>query len=701
MTANPIYYHFKSSEQHLASDCCTQAGQTNYLYLNSSDTELASSKRNQVDYSVNRNWKERAKEIALITAKVIIFPWGICSVGKWLVERVVMSIIYPAQSIIAGKTVQESDKSRIAVTKELKEKGYIVRHVILEKNGIQYSGLMIGHNDTIDNGQWVLHATGQYGLIEEVASIAETFHFSKFNTLLINGPNVGRSKGHAIPETIGDAQEIGILFLENAIKAKKIVLSGFSFGGGAIGLAIQKHIYKPGIEYSVVFDKTFSRISDIARSMLNAFKHLPQEADEIIKSDQRLRFLWWIGQPLIEWFINKNMIKTFGLEIDTVAASDRLVAENILQIIIQGGGKSGYSTKKPEENNFEDGTIPANASLLSKVNPENAPTPYRYFKFHNKKHNKLYNPFAATQKTAKDCQDLILFIGNINIYLDPAVQYHLNETLNLYEQAIEIKSWIASHKELIEKYYNNLIMFVDELNKQLPPLDRYKKKEHLDIYKQTIDIMSWLNKDNLITKRFCHDCIQLAEHLNIFLPPKDQYTQPNSELSLIEQALKAISWINKEKKGSLISNFSKCIDSLINFIDQMNVLIGTAPLIRFTTETYLQKSLITELWLSTYKVSTRCTAYFENLVIFYNSINFKTLLPDYHYIPNGTASAEKAFQIILFFEKNKDQSEILNYSTKCIQFIEQAQKDLRLEVAYDSDIKSYVDVNSTLQPLAV
>ena len=313
-----------------------------------------------VDFSVRtkaqRDWKDIAKDINLIIAKIIIVPWGICSVGHFLLKRFVMSLVYPAQSQVLGCWKRTTDDLRRDTFEKLSVKNYIVRHVVLEKNGVRYSGLLIGHEKTIRNGRWTLHATANNEPIEcHAEEYAKEDQRCNFNTLLINGPGVGRSEGWADPETIGDAQEVGLSFLETAIKAKEILLSGFSMGGAAIGQAILQHKFIGDVHYTVVFQKTFDRLSNMANQTLGC----------------------WAGY-LIKWL---------DLEMDTVQASEKLLdKENIQQIIVQAGPNRWPTMKVPKEIIEGDGTIPATASLSRTLNVEGHGNDRRYYVGANSEH---------------------------------------------------------------------------------------------------------------------------------------------------------------------------------------------------------------------------------------------------------------------------------------------------------------------------
>jgi hypothetical protein len=256
---------------------------------------------------------------------------------------------YPAQSRIVKVIIKlisfifkmpTLDQSRLSMANELYQEGFVVRHVFLEKKGVRYSGLLIGHKNTITNGNWVLQATGNLEFIEDSAHLfSRIYNQYGFNTLLVNGPCVGRSEGEATPETMGDAQEAGLSFIETALRAKRVVIAGRSLGGAAVGLAIKKHEFKKCIHYLVVRQMTFDRASNIGG------KRIGQQS------------------PNLERHV-ANTIKWAGCEMDSIAASERLVQLKIKEVIIQASNRAIERGVLPTANDFHtDGPILAEASL--------------------------------------------------------------------------------------------------------------------------------------------------------------------------------------------------------------------------------------------------------------------------------------------------------------------------------------------------
>jgi pimeloyl-ACP methyl ester carboxylesterase len=261
--------------------------------------------------------------------------WTLRASIKWLLERAIMSQLYPAQNSIWKSlshyfNAQFLEEEKQNFISHFQEEGYLVESVLLEKNNLRSSGLFIAHPDQLNNGKWVLQATGNSEPVEWAAK-----HYAKhyldigYNLLMINNPGVGKSDGVATPKTMAETQELAIQYLEQKHNATKLVLAGFSLGGAAIGQAILHHSFDPKRHYLVIRQMTFDRVSSIFEEYAEStFPHLKP----LIK-------------PIIQWA---------ECEMDSIAVSERLQTLQIPEVIIQAGTDGEFQS---------DGTIPAKASL--------------------------------------------------------------------------------------------------------------------------------------------------------------------------------------------------------------------------------------------------------------------------------------------------------------------------------------------------
>ena len=265
---------------------------------------------------------------------------------RYVVQRLVMLPFYPAQSFFLKFLPHfrsgNLDRIRENTKKELTSKGYLCKELFLEENGIKYNGMIISHPDTINNGKWVLQATGNAVPIEHVAEQMIDIYCkgnNPVNVLLVNGPGVGKSEGAATPATMGAAQRLGIRFLEERVKAKRIGLVGHSLGGAAIAQAILQHEFKRNIKYCAIFQMTFDRASNIASQL--------------------------VSNGLFDWGV-KKLIQIVGCEMDSVAAVRKLKDLGIPLYIAQL--TSDPLSSPVVANDFvSDGVIPRHASLAATV----------------------------------------------------------------------------------------------------------------------------------------------------------------------------------------------------------------------------------------------------------------------------------------------------------------------------------------------
>jgi len=268
---------------------------------------------------------------------------------RYTLQRVVMMPLYPAQSRIIREFVARYYRNPFLKVQKLNNdrrqivrssRGFICRDVVLEKDGVRYSGMLMGYRDTIRNGNWALQATGNAEPIENtIQKAAQIYHRYQYNTLMINGPSVGKSQGTATPSTMGDAQDVGISFLETALKAKKIVIAGRSLGGAAIGQAILKHHFKEDVKYLVVRQMTFDCTSNICAKVMGQIS------------------------PRLEWGVAK-IIQSSGCEMDSVAASEKLQQLDIQEVIVQASHRVVPEKELPQLEDFKtDGPIIDTASL--------------------------------------------------------------------------------------------------------------------------------------------------------------------------------------------------------------------------------------------------------------------------------------------------------------------------------------------------
>lgn len=260
-----------------------------------------------IDFSIQDQttaYESSINRIIFTALKIFLFPWGLYEASRYLLGRVVMKVaVNPAilfnQVNNARKSIQEL---------QLQNKDIIIREVVLAKNGMLFTGFVLGNKSTLSNGKWALHARGQMGIAENSVYASLSSHSSNlpylnagFNCLFMNNPETSLSGGCSTPDSIGEVQELGLSFLEQAVRAQKIVISGHSLGGAAVGGAILKHKFKQNVKYFVIRAMTFDSLSHIAQKICG--------------------------------FVGKSALAWLGYEMNSVAASIELANAGISELI--------------------------------------------------------------------------------------------------------------------------------------------------------------------------------------------------------------------------------------------------------------------------------------------------------------------------------------------------------------------------------
>jgi hypothetical protein len=299
-----------------------------------------------------------ARKIASTTVGYLVYPAAFTSfpraagaaVGK-LATKLTGN---PAVADIIGFLIRGREyyaEYGINEMKSLESKGFIARKISLYKSGTKYDAIIITHPDTINNGNWTIHALGNGMTMEsKIVNNAKSNFANKCNTLLVNGPSVSQSGGWPTRYQMGAGFEAGIKFLEREVKATHIIMHGFSLGGGMMGEAILNHDFtygmKKDIKYLSIADRSFSRLSTIAGIL--------------------------VGQ-LVEPIIHFT-----GSEIDGVGAAQKLSLLGIRQILIQHASPESAGS---------DCEIPDKASLAYELHKDTTLTDKIFLESVSIRHN--------------------------------------------------------------------------------------------------------------------------------------------------------------------------------------------------------------------------------------------------------------------------------------------------------------------------
>lgn len=256
--------------------------------------------------------------------------------ARKMIATTIGYLVYPAAltslPCCGGDRIEKEGNQQI---NDLRNDGFIVRKISLNKSGTRYDAIVIAHLNTMENGNWTINALGN-GMVMEyfIEGLARENFTNQCNTLLINGPSVGSSTGWPTRYQMGAGFEAGLKFLERETKATHIVMHGLSLGGGMMAEAILNHDFsearKQGICYLSISDRTFSRLSTIAGEL--------------------------VGR------IVKPIFYMMGMELDGIGAAKKLTQLGIQQIIIQ------HSSIDSDES---DSVIPDHVSLARELRSKN------------------------------------------------------------------------------------------------------------------------------------------------------------------------------------------------------------------------------------------------------------------------------------------------------------------------------------------
>lgn len=292
---------------------------------------------------MTRDWWDVARDISLFVLKIVICPWGLYELVRYVIGSVVLFILHPAGNKIVNWMMSSRwMRGGQENVENLQKDGFVVREVTLNKDGDVYSGFLIGHKGQINNGNWVLQTLGNGEWAEiSMGSVANIYKEAGYNTLVVNGPGVGKSGGSRTLQGMGDAVEVELQFLETAVKAHNIVIAGRSLGGLMGSIAVTKHAFREDVNYMLARLVTFDSIGNIATKILRA-------------------------GPLLGACIRAIMAWSIG-EFDLMDASRRIDELNqarekpILDVVVQAGFEGRIS---------RDDVIPLEAALAKRMETE-------------------------------------------------------------------------------------------------------------------------------------------------------------------------------------------------------------------------------------------------------------------------------------------------------------------------------------------
>lgn len=231
----------------------------------------------------------------------------------------------------------ELEEKALAAHQALEGKGFEVERVNLFRCGTHYSATKITAPGA-DKHKWFLNARGINDTMEQsLEAIAERNKEEGYNTLIINGPSVGRSTGWPTPYQLGAAIEAGMQFLEEN-GAKLIVVDGHSWGAGMTLEGALLHDFNLAIEnkikYLFISDRTFDTFQNVANAVVERFvcKAVANCSNERLKN---------IAKAVIPWIANM-LLMTLRFDLNCLEGAKKLNSLGIRHLIIEVDGDKDH-----------------------------------------------------------------------------------------------------------------------------------------------------------------------------------------------------------------------------------------------------------------------------------------------------------------------------------------------------------------------
>lgn len=307
-------------------------------YEESTRSDFKQKKTLPVSYTWNTESKtiRVAKEIL----SFIIFPIKIYQILHSLVGKVAILPASTPRLLNRPSDYADQQRARIKLESEWKYK-----RITVEVDGYKIDAMIVGKEDTLNNGRWVLASNANADFYEAVLSKECDFQHIlteiEGNAIVFNYPGVGSSSGMPNKEAMTKAYRAMLTFLEDekGVGAKEIIGYGRSIGGGVQGEALKEHELKKDISYVFIKDRTFSNLSTAAA--------------DLVPKITGFKFLGWISEFLV---------KLLGWNIDCVESSTTLQAP---EIIIQSSTCTRETLKVKNIKIKDDDIISSKAALAT------------------------------------------------------------------------------------------------------------------------------------------------------------------------------------------------------------------------------------------------------------------------------------------------------------------------------------------------
>jgi len=209
--------------------------------------------------------ESKAIRIIKQIASVIIVPIGLYQPAHGLVGRKII----PASGFSSAER-EEWLRQQISDSQGL----WLYKRFTVQVDGMQVDGMVLGTEETLQNGKWVLRSNGNFQCYEqESREFKQILTQMGANGIVFNYPGVGDSDGmFPTRQEMVKAYRAMLAFLEdkvNGIGAQEIIGYGVSIGGGAQADALRVHEFNRELPSVWIKNKTFSDLSSVISSLYN------------------------------------------------------------------------------------------------------------------------------------------------------------------------------------------------------------------------------------------------------------------------------------------------------------------------------------------------------------------------------------------------------------------------------------------------
>eukprot|EP00467_Chlorarachnion_reptans_P022780 CAMPEP_0114498642 /NCGR_PEP_ID=MMETSP0109-20121206/6983_1 /TAXON_ID=29199 /ORGANISM="Chlorarachnion reptans, Strain CCCM449" /LENGTH=580 /DNA_ID=CAMNT_0001676137 /DNA_START=369 /DNA_END=2111 /DNA_ORIENTATION=- len=195
-------------------------------------------------------------------------------VARWL--GILPSSNRMVLTTILNNTTPDELRRAIVPALVMRASGFAIRRTCVLVKGTRIDCVVFGRPSRLGDAEspWMLFSNGNGELYELLAfkdyrrSVERILDGFEANGVLFNYPGVASSDGLPDRDSLCDAYCGMLRFVEEALHAKHIYLYGHSIGCGVQATAFASYPFKPGVKYTIIKSRTFSRLSTTASHMI-------------------------------------------------------------------------------------------------------------------------------------------------------------------------------------------------------------------------------------------------------------------------------------------------------------------------------------------------------------------------------------------------------------------------------------------------